>query len=296
MSFIVGFMDQYNRIQDKKEKRELLAQELRAKRENELIGLIGKRQKRTKASANESSALNALSVRIGDAEGKDDYLRAVAKAGVAGQIMGGINELELDDPNRELRLEGRNIMDNFSVFYEEGSPSVKTPTLQDIEGASYEELRQMKVDLLSATEAPSSSYVDVNTQGVFAGSNRLRSEAQSQYDNLLVETFSGSVTDSTEPENVAMVQAINDLQSDSPVARTRARNKLMRTPEGVAIYGQMMEMSANIPSFGVLKDIPGTFNELDRAYYVVSNWDRLNDENRSRALQAFPYIQSLVRN
>ena len=295
MSFIAGFMEQYNRIEDRNERARMLDQELRAKRENELISLVAKRRQRTQAATNEGAALNALASRVGNVEGSQEYLQAVAKAGVASDIMGSISSFETDDPNKELRLEGRNIMDNFTVFYQEGTPAARVPTLKDIEGASYDELRQMKVDLLSATESPSQAVVDVNTQGVFSGSNKLRNEAQTTFDQLLVEEFAPMLEGDPTPENVELIKAINDLESDSVVARSRARNRLMRSPQGVSIYNQMMEMSATIPSFGVLKDMPGAFNELGNANYIVNNWDALTEDRKALALKRFPYIQSLVR-
>lgn len=298
MSFIGGFMDQYNRIQDRNLRKELLMEELGAKQREKVLALAAKAGQRSGVAAGETNALQALRARLGDAEGAEEYLATVGRAGKASDIMGAINELELDDPNKELNLRGNSIIDNFTVYTDpENGASVKFPTPQEIMGASLEELRTMETDLMSAAGRTDSSFVDINPQGVFSGSNKVRSEAMEQYSGILTQTLSGYVGDNPSPENANLMKDLNDLSSDNAVTASRARGRLMRTPEGYKAYLDMV--NSDIPSHRAVSQMPEfdvfRSDEFMNAIRYYNGWDTLTPENQQKVLRKYPMLQNWIR-
>lgn len=296
MSFVAGFMDQYNKIQDRNLRKELLDQELGVKQKEKVLDLANKYRQRSSVADGEVNALRALKQRLGDEEGADEYLATVAKSGMASTIMKSINGLELDDPNKELRLRGASIMDNFTVYTDpdSGRPQMKVPTPQEILGASREELTKMEADLMVAGGATKdTSYVDINPQGVFSANNKLRTEAMDQFTSTLTSRLSQTL-DTQDPSQAAeLMKDMEDAGSSNAVTASRGLSSMMKTPEGFGVYIEMLSYAGETPSFGVVENMP-EFDRYRKAMPFYQNWETLRPENRQRVIQEFPFLEPWV--
>lgn len=300
MGFWAGFMQQYNIIKDRKERKELLMQEIGSKRQDAIIKLLAAKGKRTKVAGDERAALKALASRVGDADGGREWLSAIAQANMASETLKGIRELELDNESKELSLRGEALINAVTPFYDDetGKPNVNVPqSLEEIirmnptDFANDDVFGPMYASALQEAEGGGQQgVIDIDPQKVHSGNNKLRREALEYFDQRLIEAFSPLVGNQTTQQNVELVSYLEDLGGDNKTAASRARSKLMLQPQTLEIYRDMVN-NQDIPSYNVIRDMGGEFDVLGEASDLVDQWDRFDPNEQEDHLTRYGFLK-----
>ncbi len=301
MGFAAGFMNQWNIIEDRKQKREMLNQQISAKRQETLVDLMAARQKRTQVSTDESGALMAIQERLKDADGQplpgsQEYLETVGKAGAASSIMQTILDREAKVDDNNLSIRGTTLMEAFTPYYQDGQPQINLPSLDDIyesDLSDTEEYLEMK-SRIGLPQKPAEPFVDVDTKTLFAANKANRDEAKEEFDRLLLERFSAVSDSDPTKANVQLTEDLNALAGTNVTLRNNARRRLMMSPEGMEVYSEMLEAAGEVPVYGVISSLPGSFNDLREVWGIYNAWERVSPENQNIALQKYPFLEGML--
>lgn len=301
MGFVAGFSDQLNKIIDRKERRDLLKDELNTRRQETLIELQAKLGKRQGAAADQTAAIQALTARVGETEGGKEWVTAVAKSGKAGEVLSTINDLELKDPSKELRLQGSALIDGFRPFYtEQGRPDVKLPNPETILQTDLSDsetwlrtLRQTQQAVVNQS-APRVGVVDVNPQAAFSASNKSREDVTREFDRLLVTSVAEKTSKGTDEENAKLVRDINALQGTNETAKANARTRLKQSPEGFRVFMDLMDAADTIPAYGAIAGLLDFRDFAEVRREILPQLPNLKPENKEAALRMWPYLRDYI--
>ena len=306
MGFMVGFMDQYNKIEDKKERREALSEQLRVKRMETLMGLRAAAGKRSGVASDETSAAQALAARYrlpnGEIiEGGEAALNSIIQAGGASMVMGDIKAREAKGEGNVI-ITPQSLVDNYSVYYDGDSPQVSLPTAETIFTTDYGSdtdayLREYGALTEAATRPKRDPVLDVSAGGVYAASRENLAASKELYEGLLADRVGSMITSGdTATTNTELVSAYNTMTGEKGLAKDRARRELMLSREGIEAYHEMMEESALNPSYGYIGAVDvGAFGEVKRLWQATHNWMTYSPEAQANVISQHPFMAEYMK-
>lgn len=295
MGFWVGFTRQFNEMQDRRQRRELLMQELGAKRQEKLHTLVKGKTARTKAKAKEQASMKALKARVGNAEGGEEWLASIAQSRLATETLNMVEAAEADarKGGGSLNLKGSALVGNVTPYAGEDGvelrPSLNLQRMLSNPTALADNNNySAALQEAAALGAPrQEGRVVINPEALNTNNARDRTEASDMFFTRLGE-------DLAKRGDPALTVDINQMFNDeNPTARSQARNKWVNSPEGFQIY-QDMVTNQDVPGYSSLTDMGGTFAPLADAYQVHQGWDDLEEDAQNEALQRFEFLTPFV--
>lgn len=294
MGFWVGFTRQFNTMQDRRERRELLMKELGASRQEELLKLTSARTSRTEAKTKEQASMKLLQQKVGNAEGGEEWLAAIASSRLATETVSMLAETEKDalDQGRSLKLEGSALISAFTPFAADDGPEIRPSINLRRALANPDSLTEDSVYFEAMQEAAqlgapkNESVLSVNTDALRSSNSRDRTEAEEQFNTQLARNLSLRGP-SVRPDVLALGN------NENLAAQSEAMNKWVYSPEGFQVYSDMVG-NQEVPSYQAIREIGGTFQPLKEAYELRQNWDTLSPEEQEEALGRYQFLQPHV--
>ncbi len=238
MSFAAGFLDQWNKIDDRKLKMQMLNKELAERRRENLMKLAANKQTRDKSTTSEQAALMWFNNRIKndpsvDPEEGAAWLNTMAKTGKLSEAMGAIIQIESRDDTGTMMFTGKRIIDNITpILPEEASEQGDVMFNLSEEDMSDEALlnnERYEANLRGAANQPQA----MPNTGTFDITRPVTVD-QGVFDNFEkavgtgVQTF---LSDSYEymPDDVKEKSVVwqNDLGSSNLAVRNKAFNEIL---------------------------------------------------------------------
>lgn len=283
MGFWAGFYEAWEKYDDREEKRKLLEKQIGAKRKDQILTLANKVGIRGASEAINRDALTFLANRIGDAEGGQEKLSAIAKSGLATQVVKDIKEAE---QKHDIIIKGPTLVDHVQIFPgQEGERPQHRFTLKQLlempeEAFANDKLHAEVLAPLVQQKQGSPGLVDIDPTLYRSTDSNVVDSTMDEFDRRLVEHITPVAGNHTEgiqnPELYAQLQA---LSGSDPNARANARTNLMNSAFGLEVYRDMVS-NPERPQYSVLKSSGGMFNRLQSASEAYDKWNTYSPEEQ----------------
>lgn len=313
MGFWAGFADEFSKMIDRQERRELLMQELGATRQSALIKAYQARTTRTSSRAQEEGALKLIQARVGDVEGGEEFLEALRTTGTASIALKKIAEVEGKPGENELYLTGETLINSFNIAGGDNPDIRPSRFLQNLIAGDSRRLADNETFAAAQLEVGSlpkeeSGVVDFNPRAVFQGSNKVRGDVSEVFfSNLATRTALGAQTAEQRAKQAELAgdmeaasqarrvagdlrTATSLLNSEDSGAKTQARATWAISPYGLKTYEEMAT-NPEIPSYQELNKMDGVFAPLRSAYDLNQNWDSLSPEEQEEGINKYPFLR-----
>lgn len=301
MSFWAGFAEGFSEARDRRERRELLMQELGNKRYDAALKAYQAKVAKTESRSQQEAALQMLKGRLQDAEGGEELLEALRKNGLAVDAAKFVTKFELDDKNKEVDLTGDNLVNAIRVYGGEDAriePSLWLRNIMQTPEAftDPEVAAKATAQIAGLTEGGKTGILDINPRAVYSGGNEGRKTAQEVYVNSLSAKLMAASA-ATNPdgsyrfppnERINMEKAVNDLSSDTESVRQKAMLYWSNSPYGLEAYEEMQ--NSDIPAYGDIGDVLGATSATKTAADYSNRWDNLSEEERQQAVTQYPWL------
>ena len=288
MGFWAGFGAEYSRIQDRKNKLQLLGAEVKQSNMNNLLKLRAAKTKREDNEQEEGAALELLRRRLGDSPESEAYLATVERGNIASDLLKDIKDREERFADRGVKFRGENLMASFPVRVDQTTNRVTYTPNQIME--AYDEGR---LDYVQASTAFASlpdpnqktgSYdIDIPaSQTVPASAYK---DAQDRFKERFVNLITPAIEASGDEEAYYQLE---NLTGDNAVLSSKAMSKLMNDTYGVRAYAEMVEEAPGV--FGNIADFNSEFKPLKEAYEGYKRYGDMSEEERLNYTNRFQYM------